>query len=333
MRGALALVAALVALPATAAPASAQTRVDAPGRWSLQRLGYGSAAVPLTGRSGPDALPAGRVSFRYRLPAGAREGADAWYLVRLHALVDFAPGTRRSLAYLTGATNGRTASLTRLVVAPGNGPVHWSSFDQLDGLVTRTTPGRRVEVINENFLQFGGVRPGVNTLSFAVDQLRSARVRAVRILPDSGIEITGAGPAELTADASVSRAGVRVGEPFHVRVVVANPSRRPASQIRAHLDVDGTVVSPVGATSRRLRDLPPDGRASATFALRARRKGDSRLAVTVDSASASPTAAVPVRIAPRQSTLDRVAPFAVLVAVAGTALALAGAALVRRRRE
>jgi len=40
-----------------------------------------------------------------------------------------------------------------------------------------------------------------------------------------------------------------------------------------------------------------------------------------------------VRIAPRQSALDRVAPFAVLVAVAGTALALAGAALVRRRRE
>jgi len=89
----------------------------------------------------------------------------------------------------------------------------------------------------------------------------------------------------------------------------------------------------VGATSRRLRDLPPDGRASATFALRARRKGDSRLAVTVASASASPTAAVPVRIAPRQSALDRVAPFAVLVALAGTALALAGAALVRRRRE
>jgi len=122
MRGALALVAALVALAATAAPASAQTRVDAPGRWSLQRLGYGAAAVPLTGRSGPDALPAGRVSFRYRLPAGAREGADAWYLVRLHALVDFAPGTRRSLAYLTGATNARTASLTRLVVAPGQRP-------------------------------------------------------------------------------------------------------------------------------------------------------------------------------------------------------------------
>lgn len=285
-------------------------------------------------RIAPDAWRSGsrRGPRRPRGHRGAGVRADP-RLVRLHALVDFAPGTRRSLAYLTGATNGRTASLTRLVVAPGNGPVHWSSFDQLDGLVTRTTPGRRVEVINENFLQFGGVRPGVNTLSFAVDQLRSARVRAVRILPDSGIEITGDGPAELTADASVSRAGVRVGEPFHVRVVVANPSRRPASQIRAHLDVDGTVVSPVGATSRRLRDLPPDGRASATFALRARRKGDSRLAVTVDSASASPTAAVPVRIAPRQSTLDRVAPFAVLVAVAGTALALAGAALVRRRRE
>ena len=126
----------------------------------------------------------------------------------------------------------------------------------LDGLVGRSTPGRRVEVINENFLQLGGVRPGVNTLSFAVDQLRSARVRAVQILPDSG-----------------------------------------------------------------------------TFALRARRKGDSRLAVTVDSASASPTAAVPVRIAPRQSALDRIAPFPVLVVVAGTALALGGAALVRRRRE
>ena len=56
----------------------------------------------------------------------------------------------------------------------------------LEGFVRRTTPGRRVEVINENFLQFGGVRPGVNTLSFAVDQLRSARVRAVQILPDSG---------------------------------------------------------------------------------------------------------------------------------------------------
>ena len=64
----------------------------------------------------------------------------------------------------------------------------------LDGFVRRATPGARVEVINENFLQFGGVGPGVNTLSFAADQLREARLRSVGILPDSGIELTGDGP-------------------------------------------------------------------------------------------------------------------------------------------
>src|SRR5262245_24687997 len=89
--------AALAAL-APAAPAAAQVRVAEPGRWSLERLGYGPATVPLDGRSGPDRLPAGRVAFRYRLPPGSQEGAGVWYLLRLHALVDFAPGGRGSLA-------------------------------------------------------------------------------------------------------------------------------------------------------------------------------------------------------------------------------------------
>jgi hypothetical protein len=202
--------------------------------------------------------------------------------------------------------------------------VRWSSFDMLNGFVPRTTPGARVEVIDENFLQFGGVRPGVNTLSFAADQLRAARLRSVRILPDSAIELTGAGPAQLTAEPSVSRAGARDGDAFRVRVVVANPSRRPARQIRARVDVDGTVAEAIGATTRGLPELGPDGRATATFALRARHRGPARIVVSVDSASSSPTASVPLRVGRKPSALDRVGRIAILVLVFGAPVLLVG---------
>jgi len=327
--------AALLAALAPAAPAAAQVRIDEPGRWSLQRLGYGPATIPLDGRSGPNRLPAGRVAFRYRLPPGSREGAGVWYLLRLHALVRFAPGGRRSLAYLTGATNDRTASLVKLSVPPAdsNAPVRWSTSDMLNGFVERTTPGSRVEVITENFLQFAGVRPGVNTLSFTADQLGAARMRSIRILPDSGIAIMGDGPAQLSAEASASRASLRAGDAFRVRVIVANPSRRMARQIRVGVSVAGAAVGPAGPTSRRLRDLPPDGRAVATFPLRASEKGTARVVVSVDSASSSPTGVVAVRVASKPSTLEQVGRVAILVGAFGAALVLVALSLMRRPRR
>jgi len=324
--------AALLAALVPAAPAAAQVRVDEPGRWSLQRLGYEPATIPLGGRSGPNRLPAGRVAFRYRLPPGSQEGAGVWYLLRLHALVDFAPGGRRSLAYLTGATNDRTASLVKLSVPPGgsDAPVRWSTSDMLNGFVERTTGGSRVEVITENFLQFAGVRPGVNTLSFAADQLRAARVRSVRILPDSGIAIMGDGPAQLSAAASASRASLRTGDAFRVHVTVANPSRRVARQIRLGVSVAGDAVGPTGPTSRWLRDLPPDGRAAATFSLRARQNGMAHVVVSVDSASSSPTSVVPVRVASKPSILEQVGRIVILAVVFGAALILVALSLARR---
>ena len=68
-------------------------------------------------------------------------------------------------------------------------------------------------------------------------------------------------------------------------MIVANPSRQVARQIRAGVALAGAAVGAAGLTSRRLRGLPPDGRAVATFPLRARLDGSARVVVAVDSAS------------------------------------------------
>jgi hypothetical protein len=155
-------------------------------------------------------------------------------------------------------------------------------------------------------------------------------MRSVRILPDSGIAIMGDGPAQLTAAASASSARLRTGNAFRVHVTVSNPSRRVARQIRVSVSVAGAAVGPTGPTSRRLRDLPPDGRAVATFPLRARQKGMAHVVVSVDSASSSPTGVVSVRVASKPDTFEQVGRIATLAVVFGAALILVALSLLRR---
>jgi hypothetical protein len=108
-----------------------------------------------------------------------------------------------------------------------------------------------------------------------------------------------------------------------------------ARQVVAHAETDTGPVRADGDATKRLRDLPPGGHATASFPFHADRAGPARVLVSVSSASASPEAGATVRVRRGEglSTLERIGRVAILGVVFIPAVIVITIALVRRRRS
>lgn len=232
--------------------------------------------------------------------------------------------------YVVAATNGRTCASVRLTIEQRGGKLHVTS-DEL-GLVagrerrTGTTLSREIDF--SNFLQYRGVRPGLNELTLEVDRAGAALAESVEILDDSGIERSTLGPAAVKLSLHLPDRDIRVGERFALQFELRNAGETVVPRATVQINL-GRGLEALGPAQKAIT-WPPTAKATGEFSLRALEPGRLPLEVSAAAAGSLPVASLRVPVAAADSGVSR------LWLVAGVALVLLAAALgsvvLRRRR-
>lgn len=282
-----AVLAALGALAPTAAMAA-----EPPGpAWTLRSLGRPALDMPV-------AQAVEEQSVAFEAPPGTRQGAGRWYLARLDFALELDPGSGDGLVYLSLLTNGRASVMVKLQTSrrAGRLRVRWSTVDLLHGRREHVTTSPSIAATADNFLQDSGLRPGSNSLSFRLERYGRARVRAARVLEDSGVVSSLKGPARLRLEVPVRDRRLRVGDEFSLPYRVRNVGDRAPEWARISVQFDEHALTAVGPTTHRLD--PRAAKSEGAFRFRARRAGRSDVFLSLDSTANHPGAQVSVRIDP-----------------------------------
>jgi hypothetical protein len=273
-----------------------RTPVDGPkllsgyGEWSLTRLGY--AGVKLRGGHGRQ-----RASVLYRLPSGARQGGNTWYLVALHFRIRFEMPAD-GLAYVSALHNGFASAQIkfRRETTRGEAVTIWNSVSLLTGPTRAATRKKVVTVRYRNYLPFAGVKPGVNVLTFQLEEIGTPGVADVRILADSSIDKRRDGPPLLKISAIPSSTRLKVGETGSVAVTVENVGGTALGKTGVTIDVPEGAFELMGRSTVSVMRLAPHQRFAHTFRVRALRRGPWELGVFGKSTSNHPAVAVMISV-------------------------------------
>jgi hypothetical protein len=237
-------------------------------------------------------------SIPFRLPRQARQGADEWYTVHFNYRIVFSPTTGPGFVWVSASTNGRTAAQIKYTLRRNRERlvVRESSLDLVNGVVVRLLRGRRSDVQFRNYLQYEGVRGGLNELRFAVSTSGEARVAALHVRPNSGIFRTLRSPYPLKVQALVPKKPVQVGDRFRVELILSNRTGEQITGVEIRPSYDRDSFSLRGGKLRSVPRLVRPVRAS--FEFEARRRGVHQISFLVGSSRNRPTASI--RLSVRQ---------------------------------
>jgi hypothetical protein len=225
------------------------------------------------GRATLDQLAGGAISlstdreienrtFRFYLPAGAKQGPNTWYTMHLNVEATFARDTGKGSLLVSALTNNRGAAQVNFYPGrrlDGSLAPRWSGVNIFDGSVGELGKGRSARANYVNLLQISGVKPGLNTLTLQAQRFGKARLSSVKIASTSGVYTTSAGPVELALSGTFTEPPPKVGKTGNLRVKLLNKSPRPAEGVEVtvqplspHLFIDGpsTRVMPKFRRSR-----------------------------------------------------------------------------------
>jgi hypothetical protein len=310
-------------------------------RRALAALAVLLAGLPAPAAPAGDGLRAGehrfplradveRVSVAYRLPAGAKQGAPDWYLVRLDLRLVLDPTSGNGLAYVSALTNGRAAAQVKLETRRGAAGLEttWSTVGLLDGRVERTTSARTIEVRFRNYLQLAGVKPGRNLLTFQLERYGDVKLRSVRILPDSGIEVSPLSPARVRLEVRLPEGEVAAGDRFTVRYRLTNAGDRAAHDVVVLPTFPESALRVVGAPERRHEVLRSGQQTSGALTFEALAAGRFEVALAVRSSANRPAALIDIPVRASGATASARGGIWVVVPLA----ALGAASLLTGRR-
>ena len=246
--------------------------IDGFGFWDLARLG----SDPIRFEHVTDTA---RASVPYIIePDKAQQGPHAWYIARLHAKVTFGAGTGR--AYLFVSHNGYASALIEYDVAGSatSRQIRRSTASYIDGSTSTTLRGDTDDLQFRNYLQYAGVRPGLNQLKFSVEVHGPLDITSVEILEDSGVEYTRVSPAKLTLSLHASRR-LTVNRAATLTVTVRNVGGRTVTRVGVGLEAANEDLRVVGPSSRLLGSFRPHARRQMTFRIVPRHRGAITIAV------------------------------------------------------
>src|SRR5205823_5879123 len=132
-------------------------------------------------------------SIRFELPANAHQGPRDWYLIHLSFRIEFHADTGSGSAYVSAATGAasdpRTSAQIRFDVRKSRSrtSVSSDSLGLVNGHVVKTSTSLVHLVKFDNYIPYAGIKPGVNVLTFQIEQYQNVRVKAVTFFDDSGI--------------------------------------------------------------------------------------------------------------------------------------------------
>jgi hypothetical protein len=174
-------------------------------------------------------------------------------VAHLHALVRLRSDADKGTALLEMAPNDGAAIMVEFNPSRANGVVTtaWNTVGIIHGYRKYVATGPSIEVRDDNYASYRGVRGGEGTLTFKVEQYDGASVESVTVLDDSGVEYTPVGPGRLDARLTPPRRRQHEGKPFAVGYHVWRIDGRPPEQTRVTLMSDARNVR----VSPRTRDL------------------------------------------------------------------------------
>jgi hypothetical protein len=274
-------------------------------------------------------------TFTYRLPADARQGPGSWWKLRLHARVRIDPQSPVGPVYINGSTNGRTcASIRFLVLRPhGRLEVVSDALGLVNGREIMRGPTSTREIRFENYLQYRGVRPGLNELELEVQRTSRARIRDIVFFRDSSLVHTRIGPVTVRPSLFLPDKEIHAGDSFNLRFRLVQTGGAESPRGTAAVDYNHAFL--------RLRSparLPLDWRApasraaSGSFSFEARRAGQPRAAVVFVAGGASATAYLQVPVLPRGAGFPTFTVVAVALACVALVLVFASWKLRASRR-
>jgi hypothetical protein len=292
------------------------------GQHSLSSMGASDFVFPLD-----RALE--RKSVFFRLPSGARQGPDKWYLIRLHFRIVFKEEAGAGAVLLSGLTNGRSAAQIRFQYRRSSprAPIYWSTLDYIRGLRRHRTQSRVIDVRFSNYLQYSGVRPKRNAFTVQYERFGDIHVESIRVFRDSGIAVTPLSPARLKIRIEDRPVRVAEGAEFPISYTVENIG----GQLARDVVVTATTSTGIKQLSGDVRRTPRL-RASmhGTLHLKAVGAGPAAVLVLARSATNRPGVRIPLIIVSRESLTERAAGLA--PQVLGALLILVGASLLWRRK-
>jgi hypothetical protein len=233
--------------------------------------GSGIVLHPATGTSGRN--------LWFRLPPGATQGPDTWYLVRMSVSVTFARGSDRGSVLISASVGGTSSAQVEFIregTPPGPGRISWTSADLIRGSYGGRKSGRTATVRHTNYLLARVVEGGPSRLTFQATSLNGADVRKVEIGASSGIYATRVGWVDLEVDASFPTE-LDVGEVGELDVRVRNLSRRRARDVSLTVEPATRDLFARTSVSRRIAAI--DAEATRQFRLGSAKPGELRVAV------------------------------------------------------
>jgi hypothetical protein len=279
--GMVAATSVLAAHPSSAVPAAPLQVPESAGSVTLGELSGTSVILD------PKPETASQ-SFELRMPEGATQGPDTWYLIRLDVSLTFSPDTPPGSVLVSAFVNGQATAQVEFYAERGSRgrPVtRWNSGDYIHGPNEGRFRGRTGHVQYANYLPFGGVRPGLADFTVEAERFGGAKAEEIEIGPSSGIYATEVGPVDLEVTADLSDDELRIGESSRLEVEVTNRSSRVAKDVQVvvlpqskHLFVDGPNERSIAAV---------DGSARTEFTIGRNRAGKLRVGVVAVASNGS----------------------------------------------
>ena len=202
---------------------------------------------------------------------------------RLEIDEDSAPG----LITVSSSSNGRTmAALDFRVLEPGSPPLVRGTAVSLTGSKLRQGRKTTWEGTFANYFQYSGVRPGRNVLTFGVSQQEGARLKSLRVFPDSGILVTRNGPSAVELTPSLSDRDIRVGESFRLKFSVRSVGEA-AVPAGGKVAISAGPLRVIGPRSIKLGRIPLGRAETGVFKLVGERSGNSPITQRVTTSVAA----------------------------------------------
>jgi hypothetical protein len=154
------------------------------------------------------------------------------------------------------------------------------STSYIDGSAQKVVHNVESEFRYRNYLQYKGVRPGPNQLTFLVRVSGSLTVERTEIFADSGIEYTRKGPARLKMKVTVPQGALRKNRASPISISVANVGDRLVRHVGIGIEFSPDVLRIAGAKTAKVGDMPPGSTRQRTFRVTPLRSGAIRIVLS-----------------------------------------------------
>jgi hypothetical protein len=267
-----------------------------PGIWTLHRLGLAAVDFPVAPRTRSRRVNAGS----FRLPSSAHQGRGSWYLIHLHFQIVFARTSRSGEAYVSAATGSlsdlrTSAQLIFKVRRQGRQlSVASDSLGLVAGHQVKETHRRSHASVFDNYIPYRGIRPGINALTFQLEQYGGVSVEKLVFFPDSGIRYSKSSPVRLSLGVRTDHQKVAVGDQITIFVDVQNTGGTPAKRIMLGTSYSPSELEAVASPSMPIMHLGAGKSTQQKLVFRALRKGLHEVDVQATGGLSQPL--VPLRV-------------------------------------